>query len=430
MILPLPQARMFSCLLALVFVSPLIQGGKVQVVSSPIQAPGTAHKQVKGAVKSPAPGAGKTEAKGTGKAQPPWPTNKACLEFATALYEQGRREEALVALENELNRAPRDAKLIELKADIEQYDCRYVESIRDYDKVIALSQNLLDAYVGRGISLIRLGKYEAARQDLKKAIKLPGGDEYVGWIEEADNLEYDEKHKITDNARLWALACSALLMSKTSCGLNSLAGEEVTNKARAEERHLVNEYWGIGNRSDLLNMLESQVHDGHDRLWRDMKRARGNPLFLFPYRAHWDKTSSYDQAAELVNLHGVEFGDRGLLAWDYCRYICICRWGFICGYISEKEAWTLMMPMAARIQSIYANWEQLSNEYLVGRDFWSHDDYVDDEWEYLKLQHWLLASPTSPWVKLPWKTPLGCSGTDKAIYAAIEKVRSVDQKAH
>jgi hypothetical protein len=64
------------------------------------------------------------------------------------------------------------------------------------------------------------------------------------------------------------------------------------------------------------------------------------------------------------------------------------------------------MPIAHKIQTVFDSWEDLGNNYLLGRQFWSKA-YADRGNPALEVQFKkLLSDPSSVWHKLQWKLDL------------------------
>ncbi len=99
-------------------------------------------------------------------------------------------------------------------------------------------------------------------------------------------------------------------------------------------------------------------------------------------------------------------GERGIIAWDLCHYIALCRWGCLAGLLGEKEAYQLILPVAARLQKTYGSWNQLGDEYLIGRNFSTEGVWKEDEEGYKEVDLFLFTCKSSPWVYLPWATKL------------------------
>jgi hypothetical protein len=68
-----------------------------------------------------------------------------------------------------------------------------------------------------------------------------------------------------------------------------------------------------------------------------------------------------------------------ITAWDFARYINLCRWGADCGWLTEQEAWDRIIPAARLLQTSYASWDDFAADYLLGRNFWSPETGADNE---------------------------------------------------
>lgn len=347
--------------------------------------------------------------------------NLTSYERARKAFADGQLSAALQEVEQGLQKSANDENLLVLKADIESYDCQFEKAIADYSKAISCGASSA-AYAARGEAYLRLGKFSQARSDIQEAFKSPGGTNYGGLLLELNNIEYDSQHPLKDPAKLWAIACTSSLYTNRGNGNNSLYGAVPSEDLAKGQRQVLTKFWGINSRKQLLAMLKRLVHDFDNRRWQEMRRLQDTPAFLLQFRAGWGLQEDYDHAIKLLREHSSEYGDRGIQAWDFCRYMNVCRAGYQAKYLSEDETWALMMPMAARIQTLAKSWAQLESEYLVGYSFWSRSAFASDEWHYMRNVNRLLKDPNSPWVKLPWNTKLDSKFDDEAIYKAIDKV--------
>ena len=74
-------------------------------------------------------------------------------------------------------------------------------------------------------------------------------------------------------------------------------------------------------------------------------------------------------SVEMVQKYAAQLGSKSLLGFDLCRYVAVCRWGCLCGYLTEDEAWDKIMPVAAKLQATFSSWKELGQNYLIGREF-------------------------------------------------------------
>jgi hypothetical protein len=86
-----------------------------------------------------------------------------------------------------------------------------------------------------------------------------------------------------------------------------------------------------------------------------------------------------------------------LVGWDYCRYIMLCRWGYMVGFLTEDEVWRRIMPAARTLQGGFGSWAELGQDYLVGREFWSREETARTGQMYRDIEKWLVRDPRSPW---------------------------------
>lgn len=209
----------------------------------------------------------------------------------------------------------------------------------------------------------------------------------------------------------WALACAAVLNERNHARHDLLGTKDRTQKnIKDSKRFLVVSGWDIKNKADLLDSLTWIDNGGHRK---DFKRL-GQKVraltdtdeeyrkLLVELRTDHETLNRIKVAAQYYEA----LGDKGLFGWDYSRYICLCRWGYLAGYLSEEQAWKKIMPVAKLIQSKFDSWHDLGQNYLIGRQFWSYEStkllghlYED---AYLRL----LDMPSSPWNKLPWDMDL------------------------
>lgn len=321
-------------------------------------------------------------------------------------------------------------------------------AIADLNKVVELNKNSAMELYRRGQFYMRQILPEQARADFLAAErKEPSDVDYYYWVGKASLLDqnfqqavkdftlyreksvaqnktddvetadyclkkaktgiYDQAHMPKEKNLQWAIACSAQLAMQNDSGFCSLSGEEPTPARIADEKRLLIKWWGVHNREDLLQVLSGQLTNGHNVSWMNFRKLLANksPIDKGQVLTLLESAADPDGVA-VVKEHGDQLGERGLLAWDLCRYISLCRWGYQVGYLSEKEASERIIPVAKKLQKTYTSWEQLGKEYLIGRKFWSIKNYKEDENDSMKNLSFLLKSPKSPWVYLPWDTQL------------------------
>jgi tetratricopeptide (TPR) repeat protein len=301
-----------------------------------------------------------------------------------------------------------NVRFLDYRAQIYLADGQPELAVADYNREIAINASDADSYFWRGRCELLLNQFGPARADFLAYKRLDPKDTVSsGWLTNVDDYEYDWSHKPASLARQWAIACSAQMFSKNNQGLYSLPGATASAANVERQKKGLQEWWGIDSRDSLLSRLADLRAHGHNSLWLRYRNVLGRggagAAAALP-GGNSDK--EVQSRLNVVRQYGEEFGDRGILAWDLVRYICLCRWGCKVGYISEGEAYQLIMPVAAQLQSTYGSWKQMGQEYLVGRRFWNEQAWSEDESRYEEISRYLLNCKTSPWVSLAWDTRL------------------------
>lgn len=115
-----------------------------------------------------------------------------------------------------------------------------------------------------------------------------------------------------------------------------------------------------------------------------------------------------DEFAELefmvgsVKDHGKNIEKNDFLAWDYVRAIHILGWGYLAEYLAEDEAYDMMKPFAKKLQEQFDSWDEMSENYLLGRGYWNYEETDHDMLEEDRQK--LLKDAGSPWVQIGFKS--------------------------
>jgi hypothetical protein len=215
--------------------------------------------------------------------------------------------------------------------------------------------------------------------------------------------------------RAWALATSALLGRINGEDETLLGGYEPTAKSIAGTQQFLANSYNVNNREDLLAALEWVDAVGHRRTWEDLDSYLAGLSEDELQQVQDEVAGDYQtqHQVEMVLQYAPTLGSKSLVGWDYCRYVSLCRWGYQCGYITEDEAWDLIMPVAKKLQATFSSWEELGANYLLGREFWSQQEMLNTGTGIREAYQYLLTSPNSPWILNPWDMDLGVAGAGK-----------------
>jgi len=208
--------------------------------------------------------------------------------------------------------------------------------------------------------------------------------------------------------RAWALATTAILTERDHERHDLLGGNNNSQKNVTEIKKILSEWWGVNNREDLLNALQWIEGSGHRedfaKLGAYLSSLNDDQLAEIQAKMEGDEQAKHQ--VKIVRKHYEKLGRKSLLGWDYTRYIALCRWGCLVGYLSEQEAWDRIMPAAAMLQSTFDSWKDFGENYLIGREFWSYEQTARDGQLYRNIYRKLLNNSSSPWNHNPWNMDL------------------------
>lgn len=207
-----------------------------------------------------------------------------------------------------------------------------------------------------------------------------------------------------NKARLWALGCAAVLMERNGTRHDVLNTGSFSEGNIKKWKDSLRRSWNVEDRDDLLMILKWLENEGHRKYFEaDGKSTKVGVIAALRAFKNPDRLNELHVARKYYE----KLGDKSLWGWDISRYICLCRWGYTIGFISEEEAWDKIMPAARLLQKRFVSWEELGENYLIGRRYWSEEQTRENEYLYTEAITRLLESRTSPWVTLSWNTDLG-----------------------
>jgi hypothetical protein len=217
-----------------------------------------------------------------------------------------------------------------------------------------------------------------------------------------------QEKSISTPAQGWALAASAMLGEWNGDRHDLLGGVAATESSILRSQNVLRTSYGVTSRDDLLVTLAWLDQEGHRKRFEQLG-ARVAALTVEEKKSLMDlrrQDETLDDRVRILEQHFQRLGTKSLLGWDLTRYIALCRWGYLVGYLDEAEAWKLIMPAAQRLQGTFASWDDLGENYLIGRHFWSPDENRQNGHLHRDTFRRLLGSPDSPWNRYPWNTRL------------------------
>jgi len=214
------------------------------------------------------------------------------------------------------------------------------------------------------------------------------------------------RHGPRNEQKLWALAATAILTEYNHERHDMLEGVERTEENVTKHKMLLNYWWGIDSREDLFFLLEWLEQIGHRKRFDEMGQYM-NTLTEAQFKVMLRDMNKEDRSSwETVLRHWSRLGKKSLIGWDFCRYIHLCRRGYLLGYLNEIEAWNLIMPKARLLQATFDSWRDLGENYLIGREFWSFERTEASGEFFHQAYEKLLNDQESLWNTIPWELGL------------------------
>lgn len=141
------------------------------------------------------------------------------------------------------------------------------------------------------------------------------------------------------------------------------------------------QFWSVTNRVELLDALYWLLTDGHRTTfdaevahWSRLDDAAAEEVRA-GIRAHMPP----DEAVEaLWRLDRIRANDRDIAhidfaAWDFVRFLLLCRLGFGAGFINADEAYDFMTVSQLYLQPRFPDWSTMLHHYAIGRWFWNSE---------------------------------------------------------
>lgn len=210
----------------------------------------------------------------------------------------------------------------------------------------------------------------------------------------------------TEEQKHWALATTAVLTAFNQERHDILGCDQQSEEGITREKQILSDWWGVDCREDLFFVLDWLEQVGHRKRFEEMGQYM-KTLQEEEFRSMQDALVEEDSSSwETVLKYWFWLGEKSLVGWDFCRYIHLCRKGYYLGYLSEHEAWRLIMPKARLLQETFDSWKDLGENYLIGREFWSLERTKASGWYFYQAFQRLLDDPQSPWNTIVWDLDL------------------------
>jgi hypothetical protein len=219
-----------------------------------------------------------------------------------------------------------------------------------------------------------------------------------------------QARQLTPEAKKWLLAVGALLSKRNNEDFSELK----SNKSEDELKLWAWQSWGVTNREQALSTLDWLKDFGHrkqfektrrflvtttnndEETYKKLKPDLANYLYV-------DSPADKKFLLDFVWSHKDDLGQKSLLSWDYIRLVNMARWSYSLHFISEAEAWDYIYLAGKKLQDTYSSWDELGDQYFIGRVFWKYS-FNNQDLEPTLI--WLKTNAISPWKTIPWNQKL------------------------
>ena len=203
-------------------------------------------------------------------------------------------------------------------------------------------------------------------------------------------------------ARSWALAVAAIYAQTNGVNPQVLGGD---NPETVEEmRKDLKKDWDIKDKASFLSTLADLRKTGH----RYEYQVNGLLLAGLSDQGFNQKLLTMDDKAQVeartIRAGYLHWKERSGLAWDLCRAANLINFGYHAQYITEDEAWPLLLDNARQVQGSFESWRAMSDNFEDGREVWA----TGVQTSFAACAQ-LLCNPkdaNSPWNQYSWETDL------------------------
>lgn len=167
--------------------------------------------------------------------------------------------------------------------------------------------------------------------------------------------------------------------------------------SKNEARQTLDKWWGIVSTKQYKDMVDQLYAGLHSCLFAEQMQSEERTHMVERLAGLIQKPESYVEQCFEQRANKPK-----QLVWgfDLYRIIAISRSAYVCGYISEDEAWQEILKAAALIHYLFDNLEDFYDNYRLGNAFWSNDFDLAKE----KLEGWVDFRDNCSWPskKLAW----------------------------
>ena len=225
------------------------------------------------------------------------------------------------------------------------------------------------------------------------------------YINIEDAITAKRPPKINTEQKKWLLGLSAVMMEVNKSSHYTLEAEPISEKATSTYKRVLEKWWGINDRYELIAAIKKLENNGHNEVYKKLTNIlKSNPKeniesIYYKYNLSRKEVGYY---WFLQNNYYASI-NTNIISWDLGRATSLVRWGYQVGYLTETEAWSVLFYFGSQIKAQYGSWKEYGTSYALGRMFWASgfgktEEYYKETKETLEA----LFSENGVWANLEW----------------------------
>lgn len=275
--------------------------------------------------------------------------------------------------------------------------------------------------VKSGMSRGQAYGYFVESADSYFSVIVVGNDDDVAEARQIIGLEILERTSIQGGTKDFINGMTAVLDSVNGTNLRETfklmvdmdTDGSILESLSSQARESLSRSWGVENSSDLMEMADFLMNEGHNQDALDFLEEYGglNEADRDAFDAKL-KEQDLDEGTYICLLAAYDawsaYGTGAIAAWDLSRVGTIMGFGYASGYCTYEEAMDKTLEAAEKAQELYDSWEDFNRSYLYGYSYWSEespDDPTSSAAGRAELVNTLKSQANGPF-SVDWNTDL------------------------
>lgn len=181
----------------------------------------------------------------------------------------------------------------------------------------------------------------------------------------------------------WFNASYAILTKANNCDYNQFGGMAETEQNKKMVQEMLEESWDVTDRASADETLDWILSEGHRSGFAEdgetlkeygLAEAEGRDARITLLMDSISDLTEED-AGLYVDWYEMyeQYGEQAIDAWDYCRALNLMSFYYIAGYYTKEEALDQSLEIAQTLQPLYESWDELTDSYLRGYEYWAEE---------------------------------------------------------